>query len=87
MAGKTNDADLARKIIKVIRDVSKHGEPDNTTRDNSNTFRKFADFLGVLPLEVITLEKIDLLPIWLNSRFDHGMVAHALDKGHIAAPS
>ena len=81
LAGQKNDADLARKIIKVIRDVSKHGEPDNTTRDNSNTFRKFADFLGVLPLEAITLEKIDLLPIWLNSRFDHGMVANALDKG------
>ena len=81
LAGQTKDGDLARKIIEVIRNVSKHGGPDNTPLDNSNTFRKFAEFLGLLPLDVITQEEIDLLPIWLNSRFDHGMVAHALDKG------
>ena len=80
-AGQTNNADLARKIIKVIRNVSKHREPDNTLLDNSNTFRKFADFLGMLPLDVITLEELDLLPSWLGSRFDRGMVAHAIDKG------
>ena len=81
VAGKTNDAAFARKIIKVIRNVSTRDKADNTLLDNSNTFRKFADFLGVLPLEVITLEEIDLLPIWLCSRFDRGMVARAIDKG------
>ena len=81
LAGRTHNSDLARKIIEVIRHVSRHREPDNTPRDNSNTFRKFADFLGVLPLDVITVEEIDLLPGWLGSRFDDGMVACSLDKG------
>ena len=81
LAGQTNDTDLARKIIEVIRNVSKHDKPNNTLRDNSNTFRRFADFLGVLPLDVITLEELELLPTWLGSRFDRGMVARAIGKG------
>ena len=81
LAGATNKIDLAQKIIKVIRIVSKHDKPDGALGDNSNTFRRFADFLGVLPLNVISLEDLDLLPSWLDSRFDHGMVAHAIAKG------
>ena len=81
LAGKTNDTDLARKIVGVIRDVSKHDQPNNSLRDNYHTFRKFADFFGVLPLDVITLEIVDLLPSWLCSRFERGTVARAIDEG------
>ena len=81
LAGETNNIDLSRKIIEVIRNVSENDKPDGALRGNSNTFRRFADFLGVLPLDVISLEDLDLLPSWLDSPFDHGMVAHAIAKG------
>ena len=81
LAGQTDDIDIARKIVEIIRNVSTYDKHNNTLRDNSNTFRKFADFLGVLPLDAITLEELDLLPTWLGSRFNPGMVTRAIDKG------
>ena len=81
LAGETNNFDLARKIVGVIRDVSKHDQPNNTLRDNFHTFRTFADFFGVLPLDAITVEDVDLLPRWLCSRIERGTVTRAIDKG------
>ena len=53
------------------------GEP----RDNYRTYFTFAELLGVLPLRCITIADVGLIPTWLNSKYDRGLVPHALSKG------
>jgi|CXWL01.1.fsa_nt_gi hypothetical protein len=80
-ADEHKDAELARKIMTVISAVSRAREPDGSIRDNYHTYRVFAEILGLLPTSVITSEDLDLIPGWLQSKFDRGMVGHALDTG------
>ena len=49
--------------------------------ENYHTFRKFAEILNLLPLSSLTTETIELIPLWLRSRYDRGLVASELDKG------
>ena len=81
-AGETNDVELAGKVMRVVRKVSQAREPDRSVRDNYRTWFKFAEILGLVPTGAIVLEDIDLIPGWLQSKFDKGgMVGHALSKG------
>lgn len=78
LAGKKNKKSLAKKVMQVIRDVSKACEKDESSCDNYHTFRVFAEIISIVPLSVITDDDIDLIPIWLKSRFDHGLVSSEL---------
>lgn len=83
LAGEKNDLPLTEKILGVIRSVSTFREPDGRIRDNDNTFRVFAEIFGLVPLEAVTSKDIDLIPVWLASKFDRGHVAATLDKGYM----
>lgn len=82
-AKKNSDIQLAQKVMKVIRSVSSYRDPDGSHRDNYHTYRKFAEILGLVPVAAVTIEDIDIIPVWLNSKYDRGMVGHALDRGAI----
>lgn len=82
-AKKKSDIQLAQKVMKVIHSVSSYRDPDGSRRDNYHTYRKFAEILGLVPVAAVTIEDIDLIPVWLNSKYDRGMVGHALDRGVI----
>lgn len=81
LAGNNNDLQLAQKVMDVIRSVSSYRDPDGSSRDNYHTYRKFADILGLVPTAAFTTEDLDLIPAWLNSKYDRGMVGRALDQG------
>ncbi len=81
LAGEREDLALARKILTVVGAVSRVREPDGSVRDNYHTYRLFADILGLLPTVAVTQEDLGLISGWLESKFDRGMVGHALDKG------
>lgn len=81
VSGERNDLQLAEKVMTVARAVSRAREPDGTIRDNYHTHRKFAEILGLVPTAAVAEADIDLIPGWLQGRFDRGMVCHALDKG------
>ena len=70
---------LANKVMSVVRVVTRDSAV--RARDNYHTWRKFAEIFGLVPLCTVDLEDIRLVPSWLGSRFDRGMVGHALDKG------
>jgi len=72
---------LAVSVMNVIRSVSSFREKDGSIRDNYHTFRCFAEILGVVPTAIVTVEDMDLVPIWLSSRFDHSTIVVALDEG------
>ena len=80
-AGEHNDVQLAQKVMTVVGAVSRAREPDDGVRDNYHTYRVFAEILGLLPTNTITAEDLGLIPGWLESKFDRGMVGHALDNG------
>ena len=80
-AGEHNDAQLAQKVMSIVRAVSLAREPDGSVRDNYHTYRVFAEIFGFLPTDAITAEDLDLIPGWLESKFNNGMVGHALDIG------
>jgi len=82
-AKKKSDIQLAQKVMKVIHSVSSYRDPDGSRRDNYHTHRKFAEILGLVPVVAVTIKDIDLIPVWLNSKYDRGLVGHALDRGVI----
>ena len=81
LSGEKNDHKLAEKVMKVVRAVSKACQAGGDMRGNYHTFRMFAEFFGSLPTSAVTIVDIDLVPGWLRSRFDQGMLAHALSQG------
>ena len=81
-AAEKDDAALSEKILQVIRDVSNfRDEPGGQPRDNYQTYYRFAEIFGILPLRCITLNDVRLIAVWLSSKFDRGLVAHSLSKG------
>ena len=58
VAGETNDAALAEKIMAIVRTVSREAE-SHSARDNFRTFWKFAEILGLLPTQTITFKDLE----------------------------
>ena len=79
-AGETDDTKLAETLMAIVRSVST-GTTLDGSRDNFHTFRKFAEIIGLLPIASVSSKDLELVRGWLNTRFDHSMVAHALDEG------
>jgi hypothetical protein len=80
-ANELDDAVLANKLLSVVRDVTYYRDPNGESRDNYHTYYKFADILGLLPLRAITEEDVQLVRVWLNSKFDNSLVGSSLGKG------
>lgn len=80
-SGEQNDIVLAKKVMNVVRSVSSFREPDGNPRDNYHTYYIFSEILGMLPPTAVTRDDIELIPIWLSSKYDRGIVASTLDKG------
>jgi hypothetical protein len=81
-AAALDSDELAMKVLDVVRSVTrfkdeKTGEP----RDNYRTYYTFSELFGIIPMRCITLDDIGLIPIWLNSKFDRGLVPHKLSNG------
>ena len=80
IAGQRNDLVMADKVMNVVRSVSSWRDADGRPQDNHYTAWKFAEILGLVPTPAVSLGDLDLVPAWLASRFDRGMVGHALDE-------
>ncbi len=77
-AGVNGDPYLSEKILEVVRAVTNdRSEPDGP-KDNYHTWRIFAEILANLPTNKITEADIDLIPVWLKSKFDTGLVGQVL---------
>ena len=80
IAGDTDDAELAEKLLNIIRTVSLDST-SNGARDNFHTFCKFAEALGLLPTASVRSTDLTVVRSWLDTKFDRFMVALALDEG------
>ncbi|MDE2464536.1 MAG: hypothetical protein KGO02_12580 [Alphaproteobacteria bacterium] len=69
---------LAAKVINVVLAATQHRDEAGNHIDNYHTYRQFAEILATLPVDSITDELVDLVPIWLSGRFDTGLVGSVL---------
>jgi hypothetical protein len=66
--------------MAVVRDVSSWRDASGKPIENYHTSRKFAEIFGLVPTVAVALDDIALIPVWLEDRFERGMVGHALDE-------
>lgn len=83
IAGERNAPLLANKVMNVVRRVSLARDHDGSIRDNYHTFRMFAEILGNIPISAVSVDDLALIPSWLNSKYERGLVGSTLDKGLI----
>ena len=58
------------ELLKIIKEISNYQDSKGQYIDNYRTWRYFVKILLKLPNNKISIEIIELIPIWLNSRFD-----------------
>jgi hypothetical protein len=58
------------ELLKIINDVSKYKDENSQYIDNYRTWWYFVKILLNIPNEKIPIEIIELIPIWLDSKFD-----------------
>lgn len=83
VSDENQDFELATKVLAIVKNVSRAVATAGGEPDNYHTFHKFAGITGLLPLTTVDRETIDLIPIWLSSKFDSGLVIGALDTGYL----
>lgn len=76
---ETQDIELAEKIMSIIRDVTANSS--GGSRDNHNTFYRFAQIIGVLPTASVKFNDLKMVRIWLNTKLDRTMVLATLLSG------
>ncbi|MGD0236230.1 MAG: hypothetical protein ABSC55_17050 [Syntrophorhabdales bacterium] len=58
------------ELLNIIKDVTRYEDTEGRHIDNYRTWWYFVKILVNIPKDRIPLEIIDLIPIWLDSRFD-----------------
>ncbi len=58
------------KLLEIIKDVTNYHIENNKILDNYKTWQYFIKILSKLPNDKIPEDIIDLIPIWLDSKFD-----------------
>lgn len=62
------------ELLQIIKDVSNYKNSDGQHIDNYYTWRSFVMILLNIPREKIPIDIIELIPVWLSSRFDASFV-------------
>jgi len=83
LSGERKDNELARKVMDVVRGVSRFRDENDEFRDNYHTFSIFAEIIGLVPRKTLIEDDRELFPIWLDSKYDKSLVGTALSKGII----
>lgn len=72
--GEENDLAAAQYILKILREVTDYRGSDGNPVDNYTTWHSFAKALSALPVETYSAHDLEMLRIWLGSKFDRGMM-------------
>jgi hypothetical protein len=65
--------EFINELLNIIRDVTKYHINNDRILDNYRTWYYFVKILSNIPNERINNEIIELIPIWLDSRFETGL--------------
>jgi hypothetical protein len=70
--------EFAIKLVELMVHFTRAARENAALRDNFHTWNKFAEFASEVPSDTLTDELVDLIPIWLSSSFDRGLVGGTL---------
>ncbi|MCD6177107.1 MAG: hypothetical protein J7K29_04645, partial [Candidatus Cloacimonetes bacterium] len=65
----------ADELLKIIKNVTEYHIKNSKKLDNYHTWRSFVEILCNIPNEKIDDAILDLIPIWLDSKFDNELPA------------
>lgn len=82
-AGEKCDELLAQKVMNVLREVSRWRDADGKIRDNENTWHTFTTILGVVPASAVSLDDVDLMPLWFQAPFSQSRVGAELARASL----
>ena len=68
---KPENVKYINELINIISDVSQYHIDNNNVLDNNRTWYYFVKILCNIPNDKIPIDIIDLIPIWLDSKFDN----------------
>ena len=84
ISGQEGNAELADRVMAIVRSVST-GSKCTDSCDNHYTFWAFAEIIGVLPIASIASHDLGFVQVWLDTKYDRSLVAHALDEGPLSS--
>lgn len=73
-AGNHDDLDAARTIVEVMRSATEYAANQGQPVDNPSTWRSFATIISALPTKSYSARDLQMLRVWLESKFDRGMM-------------
>lgn len=90
-ARNTRDLTLGSEVMAVIRALGAPVGDSPEIIDNYHTHTACAEISGILPVECVAEEDIELARLWLSSRWNNDLVVKELDDGlfasHIREPT
>jgi len=82
-AGKDECIEASHEILQILRSVTSFKGKDGIPTDNIATWNSFAKILASLPPASYEAEDLEMLRVWLGSRFDRGMMIGATIGTHL----
>lgn len=76
-----NNEQVMKELLALIKAVSNHKPDDAKQLDNHFIWRAFLEITATLPIQYYDDELMQLVDVWLSSRFDQGVVASELPDG------
>jgi hypothetical protein len=76
----THNSALMQKVLNVIRAISRFEVEAKAAIANHAVYWRFADVLGMMPVNEVTIDDIDLVPRWFGTGSNSGMIAASLGK-------
>ncbi|MGT4651205.1 SIR2 family protein [Bacillus cereus] len=65
-------------IMDIIRNVSTYTDAKNNHIDNYHVWRQFIEILSKIPNQYIDLETIDMIEIWMDSKFRVDFISYEI---------
>lgn len=78
LLSKKENVGYAKAYLTLIREVTAYAKDNDGS--NHRTWWQFSKILKLLPVELISLEDIELCDFWLDDRFDRYLVASELGE-------
>lgn len=80
IAGSRGDIALGDGVMGIVRSITSYRDPEGVPTDNYHTHTSCAEIVGLVPLDCIADSDLEMVEVWLSSRFGNDMVVQALSR-------
>jgi len=80
VSSKRDNKKYAEELIAILREVTIPKDDSNKRVDNYRTWHIFSKILANLPTDIISLDDIDLIEYWLDSKFGSGLAEREIGR-------